>query len=90
MLAITSACSHKNSNQELKTLNDIEHNIEAEGLSITSIDIPSELMSTEVENELTFPNPPIKGTNNNLYMIYYKKDSNTFEIENKILSVLGM
>jgi hypothetical protein len=124
MLAIVTACSNKNSNQELKTLDDIKQNIEAEGLSISSVDIPSELISTKAENqagyeignsgdeifiyeynnseilnedrtkihnnlnEFSTPNTPIEMVNYNIYMIYLKKDSNSFEIENNILRVL--
>lgn len=71
MLAIVSACSNKNSNQELKTLNDIKHNIEAEGLSISSIDIPSELISTKAENQAAYE----VGNSGDKIFIYEYNDS---------------
>ncbi|MNP72212.1 hypothetical protein D3C76_1687150 [compost metagenome] len=39
-------------------------------------------------NDFSNQNSPIEMGSNNIYMIYLKKDSNAFEIENKILKVL--
>lgn len=81
MLAMVSACSTKNSNQELKTIEDIKQNIEAEGLSISSIDIPNELKSMEAENQIGYE---MGNGGDKIYIYEYKSNKVLNEDRKKI------
>lgn len=123
MLTLLSACNGKQANEPLISIAEVKQGIEAEKLHLTTIDIPDELKSSDVEkqegyeikesgdklfiyqykdaealqkdrsklhNEIykfSAPNPPMQITKSNVSMIYWKKDKNAYDIENKIRAV---